>query len=348
MLSSFQLKDFKSINNLDPILLTEYSILCGSNSSGKSSVIQALLMLSQTFSSRFSQGTIALNGHLVRLGSFSDIKNSDSETDNISISLRMDFTKSIGWNGEITSASLDFSFGKTRKSSLMEEELHPSLLRAKVTLSKEDGAIECLEFAQPSAQDEFAATNNQYQVIKFEYSEIESISKQYPDYHILGCEKDSLIPGVLTVDYDHTRKISSQVIESLTGQSSRRYRNKIASDLNESEIPLPKVLFAKIRYLIENERIEAEKGFELPEEITTLIKNNKLGHDFDEKLIKKQLLNVKLGLTPDVIPDNFLEIDNTSASDWLLYINSLEDKQKKHLIEFIDKYRTVLQDAWYD
>ncbi|WP_227543233.1 AAA family ATPase [Klebsiella quasipneumoniae] len=74
MLTELNIKNFKSIKMSQPIDLNRFSILCGSNSSGKSSLIQVILLICQSFSNRYQNDSIILNGHLVRLGAFLDIK----------------------------------------------------------------------------------------------------------------------------------------------------------------------------------------------------------------------------------------------------------------------------------
>lgn len=346
MITSFHLKNFKSIDVESPIKLSEYSVFCGSNSSGKSSIVQALLMLSQTLSSRYSRGTIALNGHLVRLGSFSDIKSSFGSADEVCIALELDLSRYQSWRGGMNKAALELSFGKLRKSASLEDELHPVIMSAKIVLEGEDGTIERLDFSQPTQDDEYAHQNNLYAVKYIGFSDSETALKQYPDYVVLGCDKDNIIPSALVVDYDHTKKISAQVIEMLTGQGLRRHRRQI-SDIDESEVNLHGFFFSTLRQLILAERAEAARGFELPEEIASLLKARNNDRDIDVSAIKQEILNVRFGLTPEVIPDYFLNEVSTPMGEWLLYINTLDEKTKKYLVEFIDKHRTALQDAWY-
>ncbi|MBZ7538960.1 AAA family ATPase, partial [Klebsiella quasipneumoniae] len=78
MIRDLFIKNYKTLSMQSYINLKECSFLCGANSSGKSSLIQTLLMLAQTFSSRYQDDSITLNGALVRLGSFNDIKKHNS------------------------------------------------------------------------------------------------------------------------------------------------------------------------------------------------------------------------------------------------------------------------------
>ena len=77
-LQSMELRDFKSIAdtriNFHPL-----TVIVGANSSGKSSLLQAILALAQTVRSGNRTGRFALNQELVSLGTFEKTKNFKSE-----------------------------------------------------------------------------------------------------------------------------------------------------------------------------------------------------------------------------------------------------------------------------
>ena len=77
-LRSIELKDFKSISrakiNFQPL-----TVIVGANSSGKSSLIQAILVLSQAVRYEEETNRFPLNGELIRLGTFAEVKNFKSQ-----------------------------------------------------------------------------------------------------------------------------------------------------------------------------------------------------------------------------------------------------------------------------
>ncbi len=80
------LNGFKSYNERQDINLSDINILMGANSSGKSSSIQSLLALKQTFESGQERIGLLLNGKYTMLGSFSDVINANiSENGHFSI-----------------------------------------------------------------------------------------------------------------------------------------------------------------------------------------------------------------------------------------------------------------------
>lgn len=73
MLKTWSLQGFKSIAQPVELGLLPLTVLTGANSSGKSSLIQSILLVTQSLSSRFTERTVLLNGPLARLGNFSDV-----------------------------------------------------------------------------------------------------------------------------------------------------------------------------------------------------------------------------------------------------------------------------------
>lgn len=78
-LRSIELKDFKSISHAE-VEFRPLTVIVGANSSGKSSLLQAILALTQSVRFGDSTGRFPLNGELVRLGAFEETKNFSSET----------------------------------------------------------------------------------------------------------------------------------------------------------------------------------------------------------------------------------------------------------------------------
>ena len=77
MISEIYLKHFKCFEELR-LPLAPLTVLTGWNSSGKSTVIQALVLLDQTMSEMATSRRLKLNGRQVNLGTFADISNRTS------------------------------------------------------------------------------------------------------------------------------------------------------------------------------------------------------------------------------------------------------------------------------
>ena len=73
MLENISLENFKGFKNLQDLKVKPITILCGTNSCGKSSILQSILLLKQTLESQNPNQIILLNGRFVNLGSFENI-----------------------------------------------------------------------------------------------------------------------------------------------------------------------------------------------------------------------------------------------------------------------------------
>ncbi len=73
MLKSWSIKNFKPIVDSGELQLAPVTILAGRNSSGKSSLLQSILMIAQTLGSRLSNQPLLTNDRLTRLGTFDNI-----------------------------------------------------------------------------------------------------------------------------------------------------------------------------------------------------------------------------------------------------------------------------------
>jgi len=83
MLKSLSLKNFKSFLDTGNVSFSPFTIISGQNSSGKSTLLQALLIFKQSLDTPISDEAIVLNGMHISLGGFSDILHSQSIYDSI-------------------------------------------------------------------------------------------------------------------------------------------------------------------------------------------------------------------------------------------------------------------------
>lgn len=93
MLSEVTLQNFKCFNNVS-IKLGNLTILAGLNGSGKSSLIQSLLVLRQSFlSGDLLDGRLDLDGELIKLGTGRDLLNEDAEENKLGFQLESTLLK---------------------------------------------------------------------------------------------------------------------------------------------------------------------------------------------------------------------------------------------------------------
>lgn len=118
MRTSFSLSNFKGFKQLDSIEMKPLTVLCGINSSGKSSIIQSLLLMKQSNvdSSKlpidsYIQEPVVFNGLYVRLGDWADVINNHATDKEIGFSWKLvgDFVlgDTTRFGGQINSVKID-------------------------------------------------------------------------------------------------------------------------------------------------------------------------------------------------------------------------------------------------
>jgi predicted ATPase len=88
MLKQWCIAGFKAFGEQTCLNLAPITIFAGANSSGKSSIIQSILLLKQTVQYGSSNRPLALNGPLIRLGTFDDILHSGTRSGELSLAFR--------------------------------------------------------------------------------------------------------------------------------------------------------------------------------------------------------------------------------------------------------------------
>ena len=110
MLLSLGLENFKSFERLEPQPISGVTLLCGSNSSGKSSILQSILLLKQSIEQP-SRAALTLNGSLVRLGSFNSLISGKRASRRLRLTLGLD---------ELEQLTLEYGVG--------EDATHPIIV----------------------------------------------------------------------------------------------------------------------------------------------------------------------------------------------------------------------------
>ena len=95
MLTYYHVKNFKSLRNVD-ITPTNLNLMLGLNSMGKSSVVQSLLLLRQSYYRHNNLNILRLNDSLVELGTAKDVFFQDAaEDEKVEYEMNFDNRKSI-------------------------------------------------------------------------------------------------------------------------------------------------------------------------------------------------------------------------------------------------------------
>lgn len=85
MIKNISLENFKSFRNLPELELRPLTLLCGANSSGKSTIFKSIMTLKQSYETTSAYDNLILNGSYANNGFFDDVVFS-GEGDNFSLS----------------------------------------------------------------------------------------------------------------------------------------------------------------------------------------------------------------------------------------------------------------------
>jgi predicted ATPase len=107
MLSRWTLENFKPIREQLDLPTAPLTVLAGLNSSGKSSLLQSILLVAQTLANQKLDEPLVLNGTLVRVGTFHDICNDRAKEQQI----RIGFTLRAPTNGYVLLPSRNLRTG---------------------------------------------------------------------------------------------------------------------------------------------------------------------------------------------------------------------------------------------
>jgi predicted ATPase len=345
MITSLTLKNFKSIKNQVALGLKNISVICGSNSSGKSSIIQAILMLSQTYSNRYLKSTVSLNGKLVRLGSFNDIMNySCKEKDkHISLDINLDFPAESNWDS-IKTIKISMTFvGSSDINKKYESEFHPEIIKGSISYEKAGSEPESdhIEF---SSFDSSKSNPDLFYVSNLGAATTARIGKEYPDFKVEGISKDNLIPHELNIVYDLTKKLSLTLVPFLIGTPNYLKTIKEEDLAALAEIEIPRALLNKISSLIEAENEELAKNYVIADEILEMIKAEK--HEVNLEYVRGVLARQAMVLTPNKILSN-LSSAELDVDAWRAKVDELDDKERKALFDLLIRNREEIQGTWY-
>ncbi|MCC4818489.1 hypothetical protein BCU85_07665 [Vibrio lentus] len=347
MIKNIKLKNFKSLSLNENLKLNSLSLLCGANSSGKSSLIQSILMLSQTFGTRFTHKSVALNGHLVKLGGFEDVKNNKASNENIIISFTVDGMH-VNKYQTIKRVNVEFEFGFTNsEKEALNEQLDPPLLRSIISIEHQcdDDKVQTSEIHIEKLKENEENIDLEYQVSLANGEYFDDVLSSFPRAKIIGCYLNGFIPEDILIKYDHSKMMADSLIDNLTSLGRRNFKKmRMTRHLLGEYIPLE--LFEFIVKEVERENKEKKK------EMLSNLKSNR-SHFFshlDEDVLKQLdldlLSNVIISNNNDIdideIKKKFLINERVNVNEWHVYCNGLELKNREALFSFIRDIRFKL------
>lgn len=237
MITGWHVRNFKSYRGSHDITLASINVIAGSNSSGKSTLIQSILALKQTIEFAANDKYLLLNGPLTRLGSFKDVLSFGTDENELSIGFECKFSQSemedLLRNSERPSL---FRFNRSKDDSFInnisfnlrwapsspsdditvdQANLSPDLLESKFTLSESTAdSISSMILKKRPVDD-----NDDYPYIPFvanmDPASVDELSAKRPKAKIVGGYTDHFIPRFCAIEYNASERRAQEITQSL-------------------------------------------------------------------------------------------------------------------------------------
>jgi len=255
VIQSWTIKNFKSVGEAN-LELSPLTLFAGANSSGKSTLLQSILLIAQTLSARGSTQTVVLNGHIVKLGQFDDLRNDAGSENAIEISwtIRPDVEDRPAMRlrrvaSRIDSLSCELVFGLSEEKHKIEQ-LNPILqkfaLSCVLKYSDEEGPSNSsitLTRRRLSQRSEEQLTAPQRAQVRVDYAfkiqlddvSLEDLQDTFPEADPIGCIFQAFLPSSLIVRFDGRRELVRAIISALSGSGRARYNRTSAA--SKAQIP---------------------------------------------------------------------------------------------------------------
>lgn len=273
MITEWTISSFKSIGDKTTISLAPLTIFCGVNSSGKSTVIQSMLLISQTLASKVSSRSVVLNGSLAKLGQFDDLKTVNSQAEDISIGWKCRPIESFDPLGALSrtspigprsshllissveqidklSCSLAFTAGGTGAEHDLQQ-LQPQLLRFSMHHHESDTEKlkSSVSITRLPKDNQFKAKLDGFEIaepenetlrsglfynVDLDPDSLEEITDEYPSATPLGCTFRHFLPTRLTVRLEETKETTNYIFSELSESRTARTRGRLPVDVSLS------------------------------------------------------------------------------------------------------------------
>ena len=247
MISEWKIANFKSLKDETNLRLAPLTLLAGTNSSGKSSLIQSMLLIAQTMASKIPSRSVVLNGTLTRLGQFDDLKSNNSESDSISISCQCTVQETPSLRSSMTNrmlshrydrletASFSIEFGIDRTQAEDEKlQIHPTVFSSEVRCSLMDRNKQMHQRSfiaksskmnrskldeLPNQRDEHAPEQKPdqvaYQIELDPDSQQQLSSQRHSQIVVTGCTFDHFLPRTIEGEINQLDERACEIVEEI-------------------------------------------------------------------------------------------------------------------------------------
>jgi predicted ATPase len=232
MFTQWRMKNFKSIEDLD-LSLGQVNVFAGANSSGKSTILQSILLLKQTVQYAPPARSLALNGPILKLGSFSDVHNAFCKHDQsigLGFSLKLDGLLGRGFSRvamsqtrvSSVSANLKWIAPVANSSSHSDDAsaaLSPNLAEADYDVDREVESSKNSRFftSLKKKKGDAASPAHSHQVTRIDEASLKELTSGKPDAELIGAATSHFLMSYVGVQYELTKQRSKRVAEAVCG-----------------------------------------------------------------------------------------------------------------------------------
>jgi predicted ATPase len=228
MITKWKLANFKCIKQETELNLAPLTILAGPNSSGKSTLLQSILLIAQTLSSKVNSPSVVLSGDFVELGQFSEVRSFQGESEPVSIGWECTpIFKHIGQGDwielepfeEEISCTVTFDI-QGEASSQVRTSGQPALFktvlsvtapakRTETQMPKSTATLVVKRDVSTSPQPMNQIENDDISNFKVELDdnsqrEINKLNPTQPPISVVGCELHDFLPATLALKWDNS------------------------------------------------------------------------------------------------------------------------------------------------
>ena len=247
MIKHWKLSNFKSVQEETHLDLAPLSILAGANSSGKSTLLQSILVVAQTLAHKTNYPPVVLNGGFIRLGDFSDVKCADTDGNAITIGCECALTRESGQHAPLpdgrvmTSVSCKLSFdveSPPRQEAIAQS--HPRLQSAMLTTTFRDsdghdlsywvrirrrtgGPVrDAIRFDRPTAGLHRLRDDSEEYDVQLDDELLAELRDDHPSAQPVRCYLRHFLPRSLIIETDEATESARAVHATLTAGLYRR------------------------------------------------------------------------------------------------------------------------------
>ena len=259
MITKWKIFNFKSIRKETDLALAPLTLFAGPNSSGKSTVLQSILLIAQTLAHKVGSRSVVLNGALAKLGQFDDLRSVDSEANQILVGWECKLaepkhSRRIGRRltaaqrvvfapgaESLENVACEVSFDTNPGSPQREiYQLQPRLfsLGLTATLRGEDYADvhSAISISQAGASGpDIAEKLSRFKEVpegedirdalsratEIDVDSLVELKDHWTSAQIIGCNLRHFLPWRLTLEIDPAEEIAQMVLFSLLGEFPR-------------------------------------------------------------------------------------------------------------------------------